>query len=80
VSNNQGADYNYGSGIWTIGDLANGATKVLDINVLITSGSAGKTIVNTTTTAKGDQSDPTTAGDDLTETIIVQNLCRCGID
>ena len=73
VSNNQGADYNYGSGIWTIGDLANGATKVLDINVLIDSGSAGKTIVNTTTAAKGDQSDPTTVGDDLTETIIVQN-------
>ncbi|MEG1228884.1 MAG: gliding motility-associated C-terminal domain-containing protein, partial [Flavobacterium sp.] len=73
VSNNQGADYNYGSGIWTIGDLANGATKVLDINVLIDSGSAGKTIVNTTTAAKGDQSDPTTAGDDLIETIIVQN-------
>lgn len=73
VSNNQGSDYNYGSGIWTIGDLANGATKVLNINVLINSGSAGKTIVNTTTAAKGDQSDPTTAGDDLTETIIVQN-------
>ncbi|AWK06841.1 hypothetical protein HYN56_22470 [Flavobacterium crocinum] len=73
VSNNQGADYNYGSGIWTIGNLANGVTKVLDINVVINSGSAGKTIVNTTTAAKGDQSDPTTAGDDLTETIIVQN-------
>ncbi|MCR4030697.1 MULTISPECIES: PKD domain-containing protein [Flavobacterium] len=73
VSNNQGADYNYGSGIWTIGDLANGATKVLDINVIINSGSAGKTIVNTTTAAKGDQSDPTTVGDDLTETIVVQN-------
>lgn len=73
VSNNQGADYNYGSGIWTIGNLANGATKVLDINVIINSGSAGKTIVNTTTAAKGDQSDPTTVGDDLTETIIVQN-------
>ncbi|MFH6958147.1 gliding motility-associated C-terminal domain-containing protein [Flavobacterium aquidurense] len=73
VSNNQGADYNYGSGIWTIGDLANGATKVLDINVIINSGSAGKTIINTTTAAKGDQSDPTTVGDDLTETIIVQN-------
>lgn len=73
VSNNQGADYNYGSGIWTIGDLANGTSKVLDINVIINSGSAGKTIVNTTTAAKGDQSDPTTAGDDLTETIIVQN-------
>lgn len=73
VSNNQGADYNYGSSIWTIGDLANGATKVLDINVIINSGSAGKTIVNTTTAAKGDQSDPTTAGDDLIETIIVQN-------
>ncbi|UPZ17966.1 PKD domain-containing protein [Flavobacterium humidisoli] len=73
VSNNQGADYNYGSGIWTIGDLANGATKVLDINVLINSGSAGKTIVNTTTAAKGDQSDPSAVGDDLTETIIVQN-------
>lgn len=73
VSNNQGTDYNYGSGIWTIGNLVNGATKVLDINVIINSGSAGKTIVNTTTAAKGDQSDPTTAGDDLSETIVVQN-------
>lgn len=73
ASNNHGSDYNHGSGIWTIGDLANGASKVLDINVIINSGSAGKTIVNTTTAAKGDQSDPTTVGDDLSKTIVVQN-------
>jgi uncharacterized repeat protein (TIGR01451 family)/gliding motility-associated-like protein len=73
VSNNHGTDYNYGSGIWTIGDLANGATKVLNIDVIINSGSAGKTIINRTTAAKGDQSDPTTVGDDLEEIIIVQN-------
>jgi uncharacterized repeat protein (TIGR01451 family)/gliding motility-associated-like protein len=73
VSNNQGADYNYGSGIWTIGDLANGATKVLNINVIINSGFAGKTIIDRITVAKGDQTDLSIVRPDLTETIIVQN-------
>ncbi|MGL2994043.1 PKD domain-containing protein [Flavobacterium sp. TSSA_36] len=73
VSNNQGADYNYGSGIWTVGNLANGATKTLNIDVTINSGSAGKTIINKTTAAKGNQSDPSSLGDDLIETINVKN-------
>ena len=73
TSNSQGADYNYGSGLWLVGDLAVGEIKVLDINVIVKAGMAGKTIVNTTTAAKGDQSDPTNVGNDLDETMIVQN-------
>ncbi|MGL5111246.1 MAG: gliding motility-associated C-terminal domain-containing protein, partial [Flavobacterium sp.] len=73
LSNNQGSDYNYGSGIWTLGALGLGETKTLNIVVLINSGAAGKTIVNTTTPAKGNQSDPSSLGDDLVETINVKN-------
>jgi hypothetical protein len=47
-----------------VGDLANaGNWEVLNIDVIINSGSAGKIIVNRTTAAEGDQSDPTTVGD-----------------
>ncbi|MCW2120516.1 Ig-like domain-containing protein, partial [Flavobacterium sp. 7A] len=73
IGNNLGGDYNYGSGLWTVGDIAVGATKVLNIDVTPNPGTAGKTIVNTTTAAKGNQSDPTTLGDDLNESIVVQN-------
>ena len=33
----------------------------------------GKTITNTTTAAAGDQADPTTTGDDLSEALVVGN-------
>ncbi|MBP8793078.1 MAG: DUF11 domain-containing protein, partial [Lutibacter sp.] len=71
VSNDKGAAYNSGSGIWTIGSIADGATVTLNITAIVNVGTGGKTITNYTTAATGDQSDPTTAGDDLDEEIVV---------
>lgn len=60
--------YNAGSGIWTLGNLAVGASATLTIEGTVDVGVSGA-ITNTTTAATGDQIDPTTAGDDLTETV-----------
>lgn len=72
-SDDSAGAYNFGSGIWSIGAIANGATVSLNIEALVSVGSAGSTIVNTTTAAAGDQTDPTTAGDQLQATIHVDN-------
>ena len=71
VSDDSSGAYNSGSGIWTIGDLAVNATVVLKITATVDVGTSGDTINNTTTAAAGDQTDPDTVGDDLTEAIIV---------
>ncbi|WP_147296383.1 Ig-like domain-containing protein, partial [Lutibacter oceani] len=73
VSDNQGGSYNSGSGIWTIGSIANGATATLNITATVDAGTSNTTITNFTTAATGDQSDPTTVGDDLSESITVSN-------
>ena len=61
--------YDSGSGIWDIGTLANGASAILTLEGTVDVGSGGVTITNVTTAAVGDQSDPTTVGDDLTESV-----------
>jgi len=63
--------FNSGSGEWTIGNIADQATVTLTINAIVAAGTSGQTIVNYTATATGDQSDPTTDGDDLSATINV---------
>ena len=73
VGDDSGGDYNSGSGIWTIGAIANGAVKTLLIQGTVDAGTAGTTIVNSTTSANGDQADPTTTGDILEATIYVDN-------
>jgi uncharacterized repeat protein (TIGR01451 family) len=74
VSNtpSQGA-YVPGSGLWTIGSLANSATATLLISATVNSGQQGATITNNTTAANGGNTDATTTGDDLSETIVVNN-------
>ncbi|UMB53397.1 Ig-like domain-containing protein [Lutibacter sp. A64] len=73
VSDDQSGAYNRGSGIWTVGAIANGATVTLNITATVDIDTAGETITNITTAATGDQSDPTTEGDDLEATIEVEN-------
>ena len=63
--------YNSTSGIWTIGNISAGATSTINITATVNSGTGNTTITNTTSAASGDQSDPTTVGDDLSETINV---------
>ena len=74
VSDDQSGAFNSGSGIWTLGDILTGVTATLNIIATVDEGTAGDTIVNTTTTAVGDQTDPTTVGDDLEATIEVENF------
>uniref|UniRef100_UPI001431E270 Ig-like domain-containing protein n=1 Tax=Maribellus sediminis TaxID=2696285 RepID=UPI001431E270 len=65
--------YNAGSGLWTIDTLRNGESATLTLEGTVDAGQSGATITNTTTAATGDQSDTTSTGDDLTESIIVDN-------
>ena len=57
------------TGLFDIGDLANGATATLTLEGTVDIGAGGVTITNVTTAATGDQLDPTTVGDDLTESV-----------
>ncbi len=74
VSDNQGDAFNSGSGIWTIGSISSGATATLTITATVDIDTAGTAITNTTTAATGDQTDPTTVGDFLEATIVVENF------
>ena len=65
--------YNQATGLWTIGTLADGATATLTLSGTVNVGQGGNTIINTTTAATADQPDPTTAGDDLNELVVVND-------
>ncbi|MDG1398039.1 MAG: hypothetical protein P8P88_06595, partial [Polaribacter sp.] len=73
VSDDSSGDYIPSSGVWTVGDLLNQDSKTLNITAIVDASSAGKTIINTTTSAVADQSDPTTIGDNLEAIIYVDN-------
>ena len=73
ASDDSSGGYNSGSGLWTIGDVANGTSVSLNIQATVNTGTSGDSIVNTTTSATGDQEDPTTDGDDLIEEIVVES-------
>jgi uncharacterized repeat protein (TIGR01451 family)/gliding motility-associated-like protein len=74
VSDTGNGGYNPGSGLWVLGSVPNGTSKVLTISATVDPATSGQTITNTTTAAKGDQSDPDLVNDDLTETITVNSL------
>ena len=74
MSDDASGAYNNGSGIWTIGKIASTATSTLNITAMVDAGTGGQTITNTATAASGDQTDPTTTGDDLSEDIVVTNI------
>ncbi len=64
--------YDAGTGLWALGTLADGASATLTIEGIVDAGQGGNAITNTLAApASGDQTDPTTVGDDLTETITV---------
>ena len=62
------------TGLWTIGTINNGATVTIEVTGTVDVGQGGNTITNITTAASGDQTDPSTVGDDLEEAIVVKNL------
>ena len=63
--------YDAATGIWTIGTLNVGDTVTLTLEGTVDVGQGGNTITNVTTAATGDQLDPSTAGDDLEETVVI---------
>ena len=65
--------YASGTGVWTIPSLADGASATLTIEGTVDAGQEGNTITNVTTAATSDETDPTTTGDDLDESVDVIN-------
>ncbi|MEP2736608.1 MAG: Ig-like domain-containing protein [Erythrobacter sp.] len=63
--------YAPGTGVWTLGTIANGATESLTLEGTVDAGTAGMPITNVTTKAEGDQTDPTDSGNDLGESLVV---------
>ncbi|MGB8507401.1 MAG: DUF11 domain-containing protein, partial [Pyrinomonadaceae bacterium] len=53
--------YNSGTGLWTIGALANAASATLTINAKVNAGTGNTTITNTTSALAADQFDPVPA-------------------
>lgn len=53
--------YNSGTGLWTIGSLANAASATLVINARVNAGTGNTTITNTTSGLTADQFDPVSA-------------------
>jgi uncharacterized repeat protein (TIGR01451 family) len=65
--------YDSGTGVWTIASLADGASATLTIEGTVDAGQEGNVITNTVSPATSDETDPTTTGDDLDETVTVVN-------
>ena len=65
--------YDVTTGVWSVGTLANGATATITLTGTVDVGQGGNAITNITTAATGDQPDPSTAGDDLDEEVVVDN-------
>ena len=66
--------YNSATGLFTIGTLNEGAVATIELTGTVDVGQGGNTVTNVTTAATGDQPDPTTVGDDLTEAVVIENL------
>ena len=66
--------YDPTTGLFDIGSLAAGASATLTLEGTVDAGQGGNTITNVTTAATGDQTDPSTVGDDLEEEVVVNNV------
>ena len=63
--------YDAATGLFDIGTLNVGATATITLEGTVDAGQGGNTITNITTAATGDQTDPSTVGDDLDESVVV---------
>ncbi|PQJ22776.1 hypothetical protein BSU00_00165 [Tenacibaculum sp. SG-28] len=73
IRDDANGSYNVGSGVWFAGNLVNGATKLLNIEVSVDNVAGGTTIVNKTTAAVSDQTDLSTNGDVLEASLFIDN-------
>jgi len=65
--------YNQTTGVWAIGDLANGASATLTITASVDTGTSGVTITNTAIIVSADQIDPNSANDQDSIGVTVQS-------
>ena len=63
--------YVSGTGVWTVGGLANGAVATLTIDATVDVGEGGNTLTNTITNVSLTEGDPTGVGDDYSEAVVV---------
>ena len=66
--------YNATTGLFTIGTLAAGDSAILTLTGTVDVGQGNATLTNVTTAATGDQPDPSTAGDDLEESVFIGDV------
>jgi uncharacterized repeat protein (TIGR01451 family) len=66
VSDDSSGAYNHGTGLWTVGSLANGGTATLNVNATVTSGG---TKTNTASVGHSDQYDPVAGNNSATATL-----------
>lgn len=64
--------YNSGTGIWTVGNLANGANANMTLTATVDNGTAGSTINNSASVTASDQGDPLAGNNSATAGITVQ--------
>jgi uncharacterized repeat protein (TIGR01451 family) len=64
--------YDSGSGAWSAGSLANGASATLDISATVDAGTATQTITNTASVASSDQTDTVPANNSDSAALTVQ--------
>lgn len=70
ASASQGS-YVSGTGVWSIGTLGNGSIATLMLSASVNAGQGGNTITNTISRVSADEADPGSAGDDLSEAVLV---------
>ena len=68
-----GTTYDQATGLFDIGTLNVSQTATLTLTGTVDAGQGGNTITNITTAATGDQVDSSTVGDDLEESVDVNN-------
>jgi uncharacterized repeat protein (TIGR01451 family) len=74
VSDNSSGAYNSTTGLWTIGDLANGASASIQITVSVNNGTATQQITNTACVEDADLTDPDTTNDCGNVVVTVQPI------
>ncbi len=65
--------YDQGSGIWSVGSLANGVSATLILTATVDAGTAGTTITNTAAVTAADQADPIQGNNSAAAGITVQS-------
>ncbi len=63
VSDDSGGAYDSGTGLWTVGTLANGNLATLNITATVVAGTAGSTLTNTASVSALNELDPVTGND-----------------